>query len=70
MLFERSEKGWMKKMVDEEGPTREPAPMVTFHDGRFFLSSNPALKARDASNGPARFHITPASGRRNIGIIK
>src|SRR5512140_266134 len=28
MLFERSKKGWVEKMVDEEGRTREPSPMA------------------------------------------
>jgi hypothetical protein len=57
MLFERSGKGWEKKMTDSEGRTREPSPMATFHDGRFFLSANPTLTAPDTYNGPSRPEI-------------
>ncbi len=57
MLFERSKKGWVKKMVDEEGRTREPSPMAAFHDGRFFLSANPTLTPPDTYNGPAKPEI-------------
>jgi hypothetical protein len=57
MLFERSKKGWIKKMVDEEGRTREPSPMAAFHNGRFFLSANPTLTPPDTYNGPARPEI-------------
>jgi hypothetical protein len=54
MLFERSKKGWVKKLTDQDGRTREPGPMATFHDGRFFLSVNPTLIAPDKYDGPAR----------------
>ena len=57
MLFERSRKGWEKRLADKEGRTREPGPMATFHDGRFFLSVNPTLTAPDTYNGPARPEI-------------
>jgi hypothetical protein len=54
MLFERSKKGWEKKLTDKEGRTREPSPMATFHDGRFFISINPTLTTPDKYDGPAR----------------
>jgi hypothetical protein len=54
MLFERSKKGWVKKLTDMDGRTREPSPMAAFHDGRIFLSANPTLTAPDTYNGPAR----------------
>jgi len=57
MLFERSKKGWEKKLEDKEGRTREPGPMATFHDGRFFLSVNPTLTTLDTYNGPSRPEI-------------
>jgi hypothetical protein len=57
MLFERSKKGWAKQIVDKEGRTREPSPMATFHDGRFFLSANPTLTTPDKYDGPARPEI-------------
>ena len=57
ILFERSKKGWVKKIIDKEGRTREPSPMVTFHDGRFFMSANPTLTTADKYDGPARPEI-------------
>lgn len=57
MLFERSKNSWEKRYTDLEGRTREPSPMATFHDGRFFLSVNPTLTAPDTYNGPARPEI-------------
>jgi len=57
MLFERSKKGWEKRLADKEGRTREPGPMAAFHDGRFFLSVNPTLTTPDTYNGPARPEI-------------
>jgi hypothetical protein len=57
MLFERSKKSWEKKIVDNEGRTREPGPMAAFDDGRFFLSVNPTLTAPDTYDGPARPEI-------------
>ena len=54
-LFRRGANGWERIPVADEGPTREPAPMATFADGRFFLSANPTLVAdRNTYSGPAR----------------
>jgi hypothetical protein len=53
MMFARTKKGWVKKLTDKDGRTREPGPMATFHDGRFFLSVNPTLSAPDKYDGPA-----------------
>jgi hypothetical protein len=57
MLFERTKQGWEKKFTDKEGRTREPSPMATFHNGRFFLSANPTLTSPDKYDGPARPEI-------------
>ena len=37
--------------VDAEGRTREPCPLVGFHDGRLFLSANPTLTAAETAAG-------------------
>ena len=53
-LFHRDAKGWARVRTDE-GRTREPAPLVTFCDGRVFLSANPTLGSGPQPNGgPAR----------------
>jgi hypothetical protein len=70
ILFERSEKGWVKKIIDKEGRTRELSPMVTFYDGRFFLSANPTLTTADKYDGTARFHITPDNPLLVIYFLK
>jgi hypothetical protein len=57
MLFERSKKGWEKKLTDKAGRTREPSPMAAFHNGSYFLSANPTITAPDTYNGPARPEI-------------
>jgi len=57
MLFERSDNGWKKKLVDNDGRTREPSSMAVYHDGRYFLSANPTLAMPDKRYGPARPEI-------------
>ncbi len=57
MLFEQFREGWTKIMTDPEGRTREPSPMVVFHDGSLFLSANPTLTSPDTQAGPARPEI-------------
>ena len=56
MLFERRAKGWERVRVDENGRTREPAPLVAFANGRVFLSANPSTlqDVSKTNNGPAR----------------
>jgi len=54
MLFERSAKGWEKKLTDNESRTREPCPMAAYHNGHFFLSANPTLTGLSEYNGPSR----------------
>lgn len=56
MLFALGQEGWARLLVDPVGRTREPAPLVAFHDGRFFLSANPTL-VPDEYSGPARPEI-------------
>ena len=56
-LFRRGESGWNRIAVDEQERTREPSPLVTFQDGRVFLSVNPTLTEPDAYDGPARPEI-------------
>ncbi|MBN2290886.1 MAG: hypothetical protein JXM70_00590 [Pirellulales bacterium] len=56
LLFGRGSEGWKLEQVDEKGRTREPCPLVTFSDGRFFLSANPTL-VPDLDSGPARPEI-------------
>ena len=54
VLMERTEAGWKRRYVDR-GRTREPAPMVGFHDGQVFVSGNPTLGAGpEPGGGPAR----------------
>jgi hypothetical protein len=57
LLFEGSENGWKKILVDNEYRTREPSPMAAYHDGNFFLSANPTLTDTGAYNGPSRPEI-------------
>ena len=63
MLFERSEKGWKKKLVDNDGRTREPSPMAIYYDGHYFLSANPTLTTPDKRDGPARPEILRFDGK-------
>ena len=55
MLFERQANGWERVWLDENGRTREPAPLAAFADGRLFLSANPTLgKVTETNCGPAQ----------------
>lgn len=57
VLFERTETGWVR-VHEDEGRTREPAPLVGFHDGRVFVSGNPSLgKGPEPGGGPAEPEI-------------
>jgi hypothetical protein len=56
-LFKRGQKGWELQRADENGRTREPAPLAVFPDGRLFLSVNPTLTPPDTYGGPARPEI-------------
>lgn len=53
MLFELLQGGWKLQHRDEKDRTREPCPMVCFHDGRVLLSVNPTLAGPDDHGGPA-----------------
>jgi len=58
LLFRRDAEGWSQVQCDRTGRTREPCPLATFQDGRFFLSANPTLVAdRQTYGGPARPEI-------------
>jgi hypothetical protein len=57
LLFEKTEEGWKLKHVDKENRTREPSPLVTFHDGRLFLSANPTLTGPEEYDGESRPEI-------------
>jgi hypothetical protein len=52
-LWRRGERGWELLRRDDEGRTREPAPLVVYEDGRAFLSVNPTLTPPDTHGGPA-----------------
>lgn len=55
MLFRRGTVGWEKVAVDPQGRTREPCPLVGFHNGRLFLSANPTLATDpEQYSGPAQ----------------
>ncbi len=57
VLMERGESGWKRKFVDS-GRTREPSPMVGFHDGQVFVSGNPTLgQGPEPGGGPSRPEI-------------
>ncbi len=56
-LHRRSAKGWELIAADENGRTREPAPLASFRDGAIFLSANPTLAAVNVYSGPARPEI-------------
>ncbi len=67
VLFERQESGWRRRFVDS-GRTREPAPMVGFHDGRFFVSGNGTLgKGPEPGGGPTRPDIIRFDARQGAG---
>jgi len=54
VLFQRRAHGW-ERIREDEGRTREPAPMAGFSDGRVFVSVNPTLgKGPEPNGGPAR----------------
>jgi hypothetical protein len=54
-LYRRGQSGWELQQADPAGRTREPCPLVGFHDGRLMLSANPTLAADpNAYGGPAR----------------
>jgi len=63
MLFHRGPNGWERAHMDD-GRTREPSPLATFHDGRVFLSANPTLGSGPQPNGgPARPDVFQFSAR-------
>jgi hypothetical protein len=57
LLFQRGPGGWELQQADEHGRTREPCPIVGFHDGRLFLSANPTLTDPGQHAGPSRPEI-------------
>lgn len=57
LLFERTSDSWKQQIADNEGRTREPSPLVAFHDGSLFLSANPTLTGPNDYFGPARPEI-------------
>ncbi len=57
LLFQRTDEGWKSLPLDDTQRTREPCPLVGFHDGHVFLSTNPTLTEPDKYNGPARPEI-------------
>lgn len=64
-LYSRGQDGWKLLRADEVGRTREPSPLVTFPDGRFFLSANPTLVTnRETYSGPARPEILQFSAKK------
>ena len=53
-LLERRAHGW-ERVREDEGRTREPAPMAAFPGGHVFISINPTLgKGSEPNGGPAR----------------
>ena len=56
-LYEKTSDGWKLRVRDKEGRTREPSPLVIFHDGNLFLSANPSLAELNVRSGPARPEI-------------
>jgi len=64
VLFARRTNGWEQVRADNEGRTREPAPLVAFADGRVFLSANPAIDSGAQPNGgPARPDVLQFNAR-------
>jgi hypothetical protein len=53
LLYERKSDGWQLSQADSKR-TREPCPLVGYHDGRLFLSANPTLTESGVRAGPAR----------------
>ncbi len=51
VLFERGGQGWHRVFVDEQGRTREPAPLAALPDDRVFVSVNPAVSNEPQPNG-------------------
>jgi hypothetical protein len=63
-LFTRGANGWSLVPVGDNGRTREPSPLATFSDGRFFLSANPTLLTnRETYSGPARPELLQLKAR-------
>jgi len=57
-LWQRRTDGWTKVLVDPEGRTREPCPLVVYEPGPLFLSANPTLVPDPTVyGGPARPEI-------------
>ena len=69
VLFEREESGWARRYMDQ-GRTREPAPMVGFHDGRVYVSRNPTLgDGPEPGGGPTRPDIIQLKSNGSSGGI-
>jgi hypothetical protein len=64
LFFERTEGGWELRQTDPQGRTREPCPLVAFHDGRIFLSANPTMTPPGDYSGPARPELLQFDSRR------
>lgn len=62
LLFGLEDDQWKRLHADPTGLTREPSPLVAFHNGRFFLSTNPTLMPGEY-NGPARPEILEFDAR-------
>ncbi len=59
IFFQRTAEGWRQVAVDPKDRTREPCPLVAFHEGPVFLSVNPTLVTdrQAGGGGPARPEI-------------
>ena len=71
-LFQSTGQGWQRISADQKGRTREPCPLVGFHDGRVFLSSNPTLAEPTSYGGPARpelLQISVADGNVSLRSV-
>lgn len=54
-LWQRRAGRWQRRLADDTGRTREPAPLACLPGGRLLLSANPTLlPAGAAGGGPAR----------------
>lgn len=69
VLFEREESGW-KRRYEDRGRTREPAPLVGFHDGRIYVSGNSTLgDGPEPNGGPTHPDIIHLDAKGSSGGI-
>jgi hypothetical protein len=66
VLWRRDHAGWQRRFVDEQGRTREPAPLAVIRDGSVLVSANPTLSPPEREGGgPARPEVMSFQASHN-----